>query len=293
MVVDVLLAHPGAPVQPHDLWAAWNLDPVLLGLISLAVWAYRRGELGRRERAGDARRRRCFAGGVAAVILALVTPLDALSGALASAHMVQHLLLVLVAAPLLSLSAPSPALLRGSPPLVRRANARWRRRLKLTRSNLRFLRHPATVWLFHVGVLWFWHASVPYGAALDNEFVHILEHTTFLVTALLFWRVVVGSRSAGRVSNGLGVMLVFATALQSTFLALLLTFAERPWYQGYGQTTAAWGLDPLADQQLAGVIMWIPAGLVYTAVGLSLAVTWIRHAEMDERSLAPAPADRG
>jgi cytochrome c oxidase assembly factor CtaG len=138
------------------------------------------------------------------------------------------------------------------------------------------------VWLLHVGTLWFWHAAVPYDAALDSELLHILEHATFLVTAWLFWRVVIGARGAGRVPNGAGVLLVFGMAMQSVFLSLLLTFARNPWYSGYAATTTPWGLEPLADQQLAGVIMWIPAGLVYLAAGLTLMAAWIQATERED-----------
>jgi putative membrane protein len=224
--------------------------------------------------------------------LALLSPLDALSSALASAHMVQHLLLLLVAAPLLALSAPSGAILRGSPPAVRRASGRWRRRLRLTHRNLAVVGHPAAVWLVSVGVLWFWHAAVPNDAALDSAPLHLLEHGSFLVTAVLFWHVVVGVRGTARVSNGLGVLLVFAMAMQSVFLSVLLTFARTPWYAGYATTTAPWGLDPLTDQQLAGVIMWIPAGGIYLVTALTLLVSWIRASEVDDVAVERAGGRR-
>lgn len=169
----------------------------------------------------------------------------------------------------------------GSPLVGRRASGRWRRRLRLTRANLRVLRHPTTVWLLHVGTLWFWHAAVPYNAALQNELLHVLEHTGFLATALLFWRVLIGAR-AGRVSQGFGVLLVFAMAMQSVFLSVLLTFARTPWYSGYTTTTTPWGLKPLADQQLAGVIMWIPAGMIYLTAALTLMVAWVRATEHED-----------
>ena len=282
----LILAHPGQPLAPHDLWGAWNLSPVLLLGFLLAVWAYRRGQAGGPRREVDTWRARCFAVALAALGVALLSPLDALSSALASAHMVQHLLLVLVAAPLLALSAPSGALLRGSPVAVRRAVGRWRRRLGLTHANLRALRHPAAAWLLHVGVLWFWHAAGPYNAALNSAPLHLLEHASFLATAALFWHVVIGARGRDRVSNGLGVLLVFAMAMQSVFLSVLLTFARTPWYSGYAGTTAPWGLEPLTDQQLAGVIMWIPAGGIYLAVALALMVAWVRASERDGVSVA-------
>lgn len=277
----VVLAHAGRPLAPHDLWAAWNLDPVLLAGLVLAGCAYRRGQTRGRRRESDVRRARCFAGALLTLGVALVSPLDALSGALASAHMVQHVLLLLVAAPLLALSAPSSTLLRGSPLAVRRAGGRWRRRLRLTPAGLRALRHPAAMWLLHVATIWLWHAAVLYDAALDSEPLHVLEHVTFLLPAWLFWRTVIGVRNADRVSNGLGVLLIFAMAMQSVFLSLLLTFARAPWYSAYTVTTRDWGLDPLADQQLAGVLMWIPAGLVYLAAALILTVGWLRAAERE------------
>jgi putative membrane protein len=281
-VLIPVLAHPGQPPAPHDLWSAWNLHPVLLAGLLLAAWAYRRGQTSGPRRPVDTWRARCFTLALVALGLALLSPLDALSNALASAHMVQHLLLLLVAAPLLALAAPSSAILRGSPPAVRRASGRWRRRLGLTHGNLAVLRHPAAVWLLQVGVLWFWHAAAPYDAALDNQFLHLLEHASFLVTAVLFWHVVIGVRGAARVSGGLGVLLVFAMAMQSVFLSVLLTFARTPWYSGYATTTAPWDLDPLTDQQLAGVIMWIPAGGIYLAAALVLLVTWIRATERED-----------
>src|SRR5690606_19935971 len=115
----VVLAHAGRPPEPHDLWTAWNLDPLVLGALVLAAWAYRRGRIGGAPRPSDRWRQRCFAGALGALAVALVSPLDAVSTALASAHMVQHVLLVLVAAPLLALAAPSSALLRGTPLAVR------------------------------------------------------------------------------------------------------------------------------------------------------------------------------
>ena len=221
------------------------------GGLLLAAWAYRRGQTSGPRRPVDSWRARCFTAALVALGLALLSPLDALSSALASAHMVQHLLLLLVAAPLLALSAPSSAILRGSPLAVRRASGRWRRRLGLTHGNLGVLRHPAAVWLLSVGVLWFWHAAAPYDAALDNELLHVLEHASFLVTAVLFWQVVVGVRGAARVSGGLGVLLVFAMAMQSVFLSVLLTFARTPWYSGYADDDGPLGPGP-AHRSAAG-----------------------------------------
>jgi putative membrane protein len=278
----LILVHPGRPVAPHDLWGAWNLHPALLLGLFLAAWAYRRGRIDGRRGRGDVWRARCFAAALVAVGIALVSPLDALSLALASAHMVQHVLLLLVAAPLLAVSAPFPELLRGSPLVLRRATGRLRRSLGLMRGNLRWLRHPTTVWLLSAGAVWFWHAAVPYDAAVDSELLHAFEHASFIATAFLFWRVVIGARVADRVPPGFGVVLVFAMAMQSVFLSALLTFARTPWYARYAVTAPRWGIEPLADQQLAGVIMWIPAGVAYVAAGLTILVVWLRTSEREE-----------
>ena len=278
-VVGSVLAHGGEPVVPAELWRSWNLDPVVLVSLVLAAWAFARGAA-RRRHPLEPWRTWSFAGALVAIGIALVSPLEPLSGSLASAHMVQHVLLVLVAAPLLAVAAPSTTLLRGSPLVVRQVSSRWRRRLRLTRDDLAVTRWPAALWLAHVVTLWFWHASVPYDAALGSWAVHVLEHATFLATGWWFWRVVVGRR-VDRVPGGTGLLLVFAMALQSVFLAALLTFAREPWYDGYAATTEPWGLTHLADQQLAGAIMWVPAGLVYLAAGLVLLVTWIGAPDVD------------
>jgi putative membrane protein len=259
----VVLAHAGP----------WNLDPLLLAGIALAAALYWRG-----RRSGHGWRAAAFAGALAALVLALVGPLDAMAAELASAHMVQHVLLVLVTAPLLALSAPTAALVRGGPAALRGA-FRWSHRLARGREWLRPGRHPVALWLAHVATLWFWHASVPYGAALEHEPVHVIEHASFLATGILFWSVVIGGARARRVPEGYALLLVFAMALQSVFLSVLLTFARRPWYDAYATTTAAYGLDPLTDQHLAGAIMWVPAGLVYLAAGLGLTAAWLRTAE--------------
>ncbi|MDP9021817.1 MAG: cytochrome c oxidase assembly protein [Actinomycetota bacterium] len=274
-----LLAHAGQPVAPNEVWGAWNLDPVLVaGLLALAALYVRGGRAG-----GGGRWRRwrtwAFWAAIGALAVALLSPLEAMSAALASAHMVQHVLLILVAAPLLAFSAPSSTLLGGAPVAVRRVPGRLRRRLRLPTSAIRPSTNPATVWLLHVAVLWIWHSATAYEAALGSELLHGTEHLLFLVTALLFWRVVLGGRRSGRVPEGAAVLLVFGMAMQSVFLSLLLTFASEPWYAAYTTTTAAWGLVPLADQQLAGVLMWVPAGMVYMAIGLALFVSWIHHSE--------------
>lgn len=286
----MIFSHPDRPPVPHDLWTAWNADPlVVVGLLA-AVWLFWSGWRRRRVRR-DTRRAGFFALGLFTLAVALLSPLDALAGALASAHMVQHLLFTLVAAPLLALSSPGATLVHGAPAAVRRTTGRWRSRLRLTARNTGRVRHPVVAWLLYVGTLWFWHAAVPYDTALASEPVHIVSHATYLLTAVLFWRVVADSARGPALSAGVGILLAFTAAMQGVFLSALLTFASSPWYSGYADTTAPWGLDPLADQQLAGAIMWLPGGVIYVGTALALLVTWIR--ESGPGHLLPAERDAG
>jgi cytochrome c oxidase assembly factor CtaG len=122
-------------------------------------------------------------------------------------------------------------------------------------------------------------------ATLDNEFIHALQHISFFATALLFWWAIMHSRA--RASNyGLAVLYLFTTALHSGLLGALLTFAQKTFYPSYAETTRWWGLTPLEDQQLGGIIMWIPAGLVYVIAGLALFAGWLRST--DAKELKPA-----
>lgn len=267
------------PPMPQDVWTAWNLDPsLIIGLVGVA-WAYRRGMTSSRQR--DRSRDRAFAAALVVLLVALVSPVEEMSGVLASAHMVQHVLLILVAAPLLAFSAPSSTFLRAMPRRLARGGGRWRRRLRIGRGLRDLSRSPVVVWLLFVGAIWSWHSAALYDAAAANDLLHSLEHVSFLGTAWLFWSVVIGTRRKSSRAYGQGVMLVFAVTIPSIYRSMLMTFLNTPWYDSYLATAPLWGLEPLVDQQLAGVIMWIPSNLVYVLVALALFVSWIRSTEDD------------
>lgn len=268
-----LLAHAGQGLEPHDVWAAWTFDPLVVAALVGAALAYRRGW---REGPDGPAHRAAFWGGLAAIAVALVSPIDAMSGVLVSAHMVQHVLLILVAAPLLAASAPGGALLRGTPQFVRVVTRTTRRAVGLDAERLAHLRSPIARWLLYVVTLWLWHASVVYGLAVQHEPIHVLEHVTFLASAFLVWSAIVGPLRV-RVTRGLGLLGVFTLGLQGIFLSVLLTFAQEPYYAEHLVPPTAWGLEPLADQQLAGVLMWIPAGFIHTGIALFLLVSWLRE----------------
>jgi cytochrome c oxidase assembly factor CtaG len=130
-------------------------------------------------------------------------------------------------------------------------------------------------WVLHALAIWLWHAPALYQATLSSEVIHTLQHVSFLGTALLFWWALLQGRE-GRVGRPAAVIYLFTTALHTSLLGALLTFSTRLWYPLYQSTTMPWGLTPIEDQQLAGVIMWVPAGVAYLVAALWLASTWLR-----------------
>jgi putative membrane protein len=265
-------------VAPDAAWAAWNLDPLLLLGLGATAWAYARGVRAAWRSAGTGRGIRrahvlAFAGAMTALAVALVSPVDRLGSTLFSAHMVQHLLLILAGAPLLVLAAPDRAFTWALPPTGRRAVARLLNRQPV-RGVAGWLTRPVTAWLLHSVVLWVWHIPGPYAAALESDAIHAAEHAGFFVTALVFWWVVLRPPRR-RAAYGLGVLFVFATAMQSGVLGALITFAGSAWYPAHAEGAALWGLTALEDQQLAGLVMWVPAGLVYVIAAGLLCAAWL------------------
>lgn len=255
-------------LTPENLWSAWTLEPLLLVPMSLAVLAYALGTWNTWRRAGVGHGitpRQCasFLGAILSLVVALVSPLNALSSELFSAHMAQHLILIVIAAPLLALSnVPLTLLLalpRGS---AQRLANHLNQSEPLTRTR-HVMGHPATAWLLFAIAMWVWHASILYEAALLDETVHVLEHLTFLGTGVLFWWVLFRPTAAKHVQYGMAIPYLFTTALHSGILGALMIFATRVWYSYYATFTLTWGLSPLEDQQLAGLIMWVPGGFVF------------------------------
>lgn len=288
-----MLAHQGEALAPHEVWAGWNDDPLLLVGITATACLHLRG-WSRGSPWPEAWRQPLGSLGLAALALALLSPLDALANTLASAHMVQHMLLILVAGPLLVAGGVSATMMQGLSPSLRRA-ARRAARASGTDSVVHTLSRPIPAWVLHAGALWLWHSASLYEAALGSHVVHGLEHVTFIVTALLFWSAVLSPRASRRVPRGVALLLVFTMALQGVLLSALLTFAPTPWYEIYAETTQAWGLAPLVDQQLAGVTMWVPGGLIYLGIGLALLAAWFRESgatprpHLDDAAARSAP----
>jgi putative membrane protein len=275
--------HSGAirPRNWHDLPTTWSAEPFSWATLVITAVLYtvglRRMWSDRETRGVEPLQAACFAAGWIALFIALVSPVHPWGNVLFSVHMMQHEILMLIAAPLLVLGRPVVVSLKGMP----RAWATGLAHLMNTstlRNTTHVLENPLVAWTIHGLALWIWHAPNLFEAALQSEFVHFLQHASFFGTALLFWWALFNTRR-GPAAYGAGVLYLFTTAVHSSLLGALLTFARSVWYQPYIQTTQSWGLTPLEDQQLGGLVMWIPAGLVYVAAGLAMVVFWLRESE--------------
>ena len=171
------------------------------------------------------------------------------------------------------MSAPGGILLRG---LGRRATGltrRLRRSSDLGPARLRRLRNPVGRWLVFVLVLWGWHTARLYSLAVEHAWVHSIEHVSFVVVALAVWSCVLGpTRASGGADPAIRVIVVFLVGLQGVILSALMTFSPQPWYPVYIDSL---GPDALADQRLAGVLMWVPLGALCTVAGIWATMAWL------------------
>jgi cytochrome c oxidase assembly factor CtaG len=267
----------------------WNRDPALvLGLLYGAGF-YAAGILRLWSRAGPGagvtyRQVSAFAGALLVLSVALVSPLDTLAAVLFSAHMIQHLLLVLVAAPLLVGSLAGFVGLWALPPGARRSIGRLGKRLH---PAWRHLSRPPVAWSIQVGTLWAWHIPALYSAAVVNPLLHSLEHVSLLLAAMLFWRVLLHPWDRATLAGGAAVLYLFTASVQASMLGALLTFASRPLYPAYAAQLSG-VLPPLQDQQLAGLLMWVPGGMLFTVLAAVSLGSWLQ-AEMQAAGRSSGP----
>ncbi len=287
---QALAAHTGERPRPHDLWTAWSLEPWLLVTTLVPAWIYGRGVRRLWARAGAARGLRrwrawCGTVGFATLFVALISPLSRLGGALFSAHMAQHQLLMIVTAPLLVLAAPGIAMPWAFGERARHRLAAIVRPIARS-ATWRWAVHPLGAWLLHAIATWLWHSPPLYGATLRSESVHALQHASFLGTALLFWWSVLPLRAGGARAHVIAFASVFTTAVHTSLLGALLTFAARPWYPAYAGRVEPWGLTLLEDQQLGGLVMWVPGGFVFTGAAIGILAYGLRRMESRARLAA-------
>jgi len=280
--VPFLLGHGGHPHHFGDLAHTWSREPLSWIALALSAALYARGLRRTWSAAGVGHGIRwwevgCYSGGWLALFVALCSPLHPWGSVLFSAHMGQHEILMLVAAPLMALGRPLLAFLRAMPASWAAVMARASNSL-IWRRVWEFLVNPLVAWVIHFLALWVWHLPALFDAANRNEWVHAGQHLCFLLSALLFWWAIVRCGWTA-VGYGAAVLYLFTTAMHNTLLGLLLTFSNAAWYPSYAHTTQSWGLTPLEDQQLGGLVMWIPAGVVYIVAALALFAGWMRESE--------------
>lgn len=256
------------PVTPHEVWQTWDFDWWIVLPLLLIHWLYGRGLRKLWSHAGMGRgigylQAASFLAGEVLLVIALISPLDPLGGTLQAAHMTQHTILIAFAPPLLLLGQPGVALAWALGP-------DWGARFARLRARFRFLAEPFTATALYAAAIWVWHTPVLYDLALRNDAIHWVEHMSFFATGLLFWSVMLrGARWPNGAPGAIAASL--ATIIHSGFLAALLTFSPVLFYSWYDGRSQLWGLTALEDQQLAGLIMWVPVMPPYLAACLAAA----------------------
>jgi putative copper resistance protein D len=271
----VVTAHAGPPPPPPVFPAVlllWSFDPtVVLPLVLAAtgyLWAVRSVDAAHPHTRVPLRRIVAWLAGLAVIELALQSPIEAYDTTLFSDHMVQHVLLTMVAAPLLALGAPITLLLRFAQPDTRR---RWI--LPVLHSRVvKAISFPVVTWILFAGYMWVSHFSALYELSLESPLIHQAEHAGFLVTALLFWwPAVAADPSPWRMRHPNRLVYTFLQMPQNTFLGLTIYSATVPLYPYYVNLARTWGPSVIDDQQIAGGIMWIAGDVVFmTAIMLIL-----------------------
>ena len=271
------LAH-GDPHAAPDLASVlvqWTVDPLVWAGVGLAGLLYAAGV--RRTRGWPRARTICVSAGMAVLLAALAGPPAVYSHDLFWVHMVQHLAITLVAAPLIVFGAPVTLALRAAPrwlrgPLLRSLHSR----------PARLLGHPLVAWSLFGIVMWASHYSSFYDAALESAGVHAVEHAAYLSVSLLFWVPLAGVDPVPRLSRPLRVIYLLAALPVQSFLGLAVYSAGQPMYEHYETLQRSWGPSAMADQELAGIVMWIAGDALLLAwVGAAIA-GWMRAETREE-----------
>jgi putative membrane protein len=264
------------------LLLSWAWRPEIMLTLGLAAAVHLAGRRRLRKRGSkqftSSWRSVAYLSGLAVLWVALMSPIDVLSGQFFFMHMVQHLLLVMIAAPLLLIADPMAIMMWGLPSGLRIEVGRWLRPDAGFRRVLRSLTTPGLAWLYFVAFLVGWHDPNAYDAALRYELVHDLEHLTFFVSAMLFWWHVIGSAPHihRRLSPGVRVGYVLSVVPASALTGIAIAFASEPIYTYYTTVPRLGKMTVLQDQMLSGVIMWIPGSMMYIVAALILIARIVR-----------------
>lgn len=273
------LAWAHASPVPHDA-PGWTLTPSILIPLAMSLLLYVCGAArlfrrAHRSRRSLTRRSILFAAGWLTLAAAAVSPLHEAGENSFTLHMIEHELLMLVAAPLLVLSRPLQTMLWAWPAPGRKLLGSWTHSSAM-QGSWDFLSAAVTATVLQAAALWLWHAPMLFELALAQDGWHIAQHLSFLISALLFWSAMLHNEHAAG-GRGLAVLCLFATSVISGALGALMAFSQSPWYPRYAALgLAPFGLTPVEDQQLAGLLMWIPGGLVHAVAALILLAALLR-----------------
>jgi putative membrane protein len=255
---------------------AWRPEIILTLGLAAAIHLIGRWRLGQRTRSGSRItspwRTASYLGGLAVIWIALMSPIDVLSGQYFFMHMIQHLLLVMIAPPLLLLANPMPIMLWGLPDGLRREIGRWLRPGTLFRRVARAVTSPGLVWLYLVAFLVGWHTPSAYNAALESDLAHDLEHLSFFLPAVLYWWHVIGAAPHihPRLSRGARIAYALAAVPPTALTGIVISFSGKPIYTYYETVPRLGTMTVLEDQMVGGTIMWIPGSMMYILAALVL-----------------------
>lgn len=266
-------AHAG---HEHSQAPGWEFDPLVVILLGLALVIFLVGSMRLAKRSKvDRRRSWLFIGGWAVLALALVSPLHQGGERSFTLHMIEHELIMLVATLLLAVSGSGGPLAWGLPlPLRRALRGGWKTPLATLWKRLT---EPVTATIVQAVVMWLWHAPALFDHALESDGWHAAQHISFVAASLFFWVAMLNPRRGGYL---LSVACLFVTTLVEGALGALMALSQSPWYANYAaMALSGIGLDPTTDQQLAGLIMWIPGGVLHGATALLLLYRWLRTGE--------------
>jgi putative copper resistance protein D len=276
-----VLAHGAEAPTPSfpSVLLEWRFDPTaivpLVLVAALYAWAVQRVDAAHPGNRHPAHRTWLFMAGLVAIAVALTSPIEAYEGLLFSVLMIQHMLLELVAAPVLLAGAPITLALRVSSPRVRRGL------LAVLQSRVvHVISFPVIAWVLFAAVNWGWHFSTLYDQALDNDLLHYFQHATFLGAALLFWWPAIGADpSPWRLPHPMRLFYLFLAMPQNSFLGVALLQTSTVLYPHYVTNGRTWGPSPLEDQHLGGVLMWVMGDMAFLAGMAVVVALWVRYEE--------------
>lgn len=285
LALSLFAASPALAHGGHEYGIGWTLDPVLIVPLGLALVIYCVGWLRLSLRASlRPRGTALFMSGWLVLTLALVSPLHAGGERSFTLHMIEHELIMLVATLLLASSSSGGVMAWGLPrPLRLSLGGSWKSPLQ---RLWKLLTEPVTATAIQAVVMWMWHAPSLFDRALESSGWHIAQHASFFISSLIFWWAMLHPRARGA-GYGTSAACLFATSLIGGALGALMSFSASPWYSDYAAMgMSGIGLDPVDDQRLAGLIMWIPGGLVHGVAAIALFYKWLKFSEGSHAALS-------